>query len=460
MKTTMKTTVQAVTQAELNALVSTRSLEPGEVYIVDGQIRRATSTSAHQVVGGGARPLRHRGLLISDTAGGAGETVAVASTPTNGTWAVSAVDRFPATRRIVIPDANTGGTIQFTRPTSSPYCRFTADSSIVVALYIEACNSSDQLIVTVSNDAVAPTGMTNGASATLGLNANKAPGYWFAAIDANQLSGSVTLPTMLNGVRVRVARQSGGSETRVHVCGVYVNARSKPTVLIDFDDAFLSQYTDYFPIMQNYGLVGSVSVPYMTVGQSAGGLDTFNYADLRQLREMRDAGFAMLVHGYYPHNSAPLNSYATILADVQANQAFVRDNLDPRGARHYVLIAGQQHPDTDRVMRETGMLTCRGTIGEQTVELPDGPDNLYRLFSTPISASAGLADMQLKFDRARQNGWTIRYTGHRVVDTVTDNQNEITRADWEAFCAYIAPHVASGAVDNLTVPDWYDQRFA
>lgn len=49
----MKTTVQAVTQAEFSALVSTRTLEPGEVYIVDGQIRRATSTSAHQVVGGG-----------------------------------------------------------------------------------------------------------------------------------------------------------------------------------------------------------------------------------------------------------------------------------------------------------------------------------------------------------------------------------------------------------------------
>lgn len=394
------------------------------------------------------------GVHISKMDGSLGETVSIASTPAGGSWGTTSTSRFTSTRKITIPTQNTGGTLQINSAAGKKLCRMNSASSITVLMYLESINANDTLIVTVSAD-----NMVNGASATRALSANKSPGYWYEVIDCSQLIGSTTLPAYIDSIRVRVARaNTAGSTTVVHICGVYVNQRQKPTLLIDFDDGFRSQYQNAFPIMAAYGLVGSVAVIASAVGQSAGGLDAYDYVTLKNLQIMQNAGWGMLVHGYYPHNSAPLNSYATILADVQANKAYVEANLPGLGSKHYVLPAGQQQASTNQVLTELGFETCRATASGLQTELPDGVDNPYRLFSMGISASRTLANLKAEFDSCRKLGSTLRLFGHRIVTSVVDSGNELLDTEFEDLCAYIAPYVASGEVENLTAPAWSDRR--
>lgn len=404
---------------------------------------------------GRANRLRSRGAVMSYMDGARGESVAVASTPAGGSWVDSTVPRFSTpTKKITIPSQNTSGTIQINKTTAGKLGRMTSQDSITVLLYLEAINADDTLVVTVSADS-----MTNGASATRALSVNKAPGYWYEVIDAADLVGTTTFPCTLDSIRVRVARaNTAGNETRVHVIGVIKTQRHKPTIIIDFDDAFISQYTHAYQVAQAYGLVGSVAVIERAVGKTAGQIDAYDYCTLKQLDDMRRSGWGMLVHGYYAHNSGTLNSYASILADVRTNRDYVAANLPNNGQYHYVLPAGQQHASTDQVMSELGFLTCRATAAGQQTELPDGVDNPYRLFSVGISANTTLNGLKARFDTARKAGTTIRFCGHRIVSAVTDAGNELLDTDWEALCAYIAPYVASGEVDNVTVADWYARR--
>lgn len=403
----------------------------------------------------GYQRLRSKGAILSMMDGAKGETVAIVSTPSGGSWADSSVPRFSTpTKKITIPAQNTGGTIQINAPSGRKFGRVTSQDSFVVLLYLESVNADDTVILTLS-----PNNMTDGTSATRALSVNKSPGYWYELIDVADMSGSATLPCDIDSIRVRVARaNTAGNETRVHVCGVIKAQRHVPTVIFDFDDGFASQYTNAFQTMSSYGLVGSVAVIAATVGQSSGGLDAYDYCTLKQLQEMKAAGWGMLTHGYYAHNSGTLNSYANIKADVAANQAYVAANLPGPGQNHYVLPAGQQHSSTDQVLSELGFLSCRATASGMQTELPDGVDNIYRLFSVGISASTGLAALKARFDTARKTGTTLRYCGHRILGTVTDSGNEILNTDFETLCAYLAPYVASGEVENVTAADWYSRR--
>lgn len=399
--------------------------------------------------------LKSKGTVMSYLDATRGETISVVSTPSGGSWTDSSVGRFSTpTKKITIPTQNTGGTIQITKTSAGKLGRMTSQDSIVVLLYFEAVNADDTVIVTVSADS-----MANGASATRAVSANKAPGYWYEVIDSADLSGTTTFPCTLDSIRVRVVRaNTAGSTTIVHVIGVIKSQRHKPTVIIDFDDGFLSQYTHAVQVANTYGLIGSISVIERTVGKTAGQIDSYDYCTLKQLQDIQAAGWGMLTHGYYAHNSSPLNSYATILADMTTNRDYVLTNLPGPGALHYVLPAGQQHTSTDQVLSELGFLTCRATAAGQQTELPAGVDNLNRLFSIGISASTGLAGLKARFDTARKAGTTIRFCGHRVVSSVTDSANEILDTDWEELCAYIAPYVVSGEVANVPAADWYAAR--
>jgi len=411
-----------------------------------GGILFSAGSSTHQP----ETRFKSKGAIISMLDGARGETVLSETQPASGgTNAASTVARFTTpTRRVYCATDATNGTVRVNAPAGKFFGRFTSQDQIAVLLYIEACNSADTLIVTLSND-----NMTSGSSVTVSINANKAPGYWWQVIDASAFVG-IALPYSINAVRAKITR-SGAIATAAHICGIIKSQRHKPTVIIDFDDAFASQYTHSFQVMQSYGLVGNVAVIGTAVGQSAGGLDAYDYCTLKQLQDMQAAGWGMLTHGYYPHNQGgTMNSYALIKADVAENLAYVQANLPGDGALHYVLPAGQQHASTDQVLSELGFLTCRGTIGEQTAEQPGGVDNAYRLFGTPISATAGLANMKSKFDTARKCGTTIRYQGHRIVSSIVDAGNELLDTEFENFCAYIAPFVASGEVANMTVGQW------
>lgn len=272
--------------------------------------------------------------------------------------------------------------------------------------------------------------------------------------------GSIAAGITIKGFRLRIGNNGVGESNTISIYGILKNkCARKGTVILDFDDGWLSQYSEAWQYMRSKGIVGNVAVIAASVG-------TAGFVTLDKLKAMYESGWSMIVHGDFPHE-ATLVSYANIYADVLANQAYVQTNFDYDGAAHYVLPAGDESPlHTSNVLTALGFVTSRTT---EKVNLPAYPtsnnssigSSFYHIPSVQGSAFVSLATLKKYYDRAKQAGIGVRFQFHRIVSSLTaDTQNEILTSDFQAFIDYIAADVASNVVWNPTVPQWYAAHLA
>jgi hypothetical protein len=281
-------------------------------------------------------------------------------------------------------------------------------------------------------------------------------------IDADTYAGAqdAALPAgiTVRGLRLRIGNNGGTTPTSLTFYGIYKNrVNRRGAILIDFDDAFISQYTQAWTYMRPLGIVGNVCVISDTVGKPAGSnilgnTDPYDYMSLDQLRSMMETGWGMITHGYLPHRTG-LVSRDNIRADVLKNRDYVAANLDPEGATHYVLPAGQESPHTLSVLSELGFVTNRTTEPQLLSAVPH-PNPMF-MQSVQVSAFTGLATLQKWVDRVVQTGMSVRFNAHRIVTTVADSQNEISIADFQALMTYIAPLVQQGRVWNPNLIEYW-----
>lgn len=331
----------------------------------------------------------------------------------------------------------------------------TANDVLLLPIYIEQANTGDQIIVFFSPNNMATTSV----SSTLGITPQKL-GWNFIPVPTSRITGGSLITDANNSVRLQVKHaNAGGVPTIVTVYGVWLNPRQVPRLMLTFDDGFLSQYTEAFAYMEPRGLVGNISVIAQTVGQSAGGLDAFDYCSLAQLQEMHAAGWGMLTHGYYPHNGAPLSSNeAAIAADIRANKQYLLDTGMTGNELHYVLPAGQNVQTgnaTRNALISNGMLTARGVWNDLISTSEFGLDNPYQRFSLQAGATTGLANLQAAIDAAILTGCTQELYFHRVLSNVVDGGNEISIANFKTLIDDIVTARDAGEIDVVTTQQWF-----
>ena len=259
------------------------------------------------------------------------------------------------------------------------------------------------------------------------------------------LNGGELITNTMNYAGVRLIDAAAGAS--VKVTGLVINAFDRPRLVIDFDDGFLSQYTETFRIMAGAGLVGNVAVIASEVG-------TAGHVNVEQLREMYAAGWDMMPHGYNTH--AQINDEANTLADVLANRAYIERMGMDRAAEHYVFPGGVVAPFSRQVMQKAGMATAR-IVDENLTPTHSGVDagEALGLWSFDISQNRGVANLLAAVDRGIAAGATVRMHGHRVVDTIADPGNELTVTDFKALCAGLRERVRGGLIDNVTMSQWW-----
>lgn len=323
---------------------------------------------------------------------------------------------------------------------------FLSDAGSITYLLGPSTGAHAQIIHTVGTDATFTT-VTNYVAANSVRNVVDCE--YPTALDADMYAGGLNLSTgaVCGAIRIKLRNNGTAAASSAIVYGVSLNkVARKGSIVLEFDDAFLSQYTEAYRYMRLKGVVGSIGVIAETVGKSAGQRDAYDYCSLLQLKEMYEAGWSMVTHGYFPHNSW-LATRAAILADVATNQAYVVNNFDKRGGKDYILPAGQySSPYTYEVLTELGFKTCRTTQMQCCAVSPHA--TAMNTPSVQFSAFVGLVALKKWYDRCKKYGLPIRFQGHRIVSTVTDSTNEISQADFRAFIDYIAPDIASGAVLN------------
>lgn len=343
------------------------------------------------------------------------------------------------------------GTVTVASTTKIP--ALTAADTIVVPLYVEQINSGDQLIVFLSPDNMVSTSI----SSTVALSRFK-QGWNFVELPVGAMTGTSTIGAAHNSIRLQIRHNNaGGAATIITVYGAWLTTGTGVgKVMLDFDDQFITQYTQAFAYMRTKGLVGNIAVIAQAVGKSAGQIDAYDYCTLDQLREMWAAGWDMMTHGYYPHNGAPLSSNeAAITADLASNKAYLADNGLTGAEDHYVFPAGQVvYPASLNALAANQFVGARTTSNQPTCTQVFGVDDVRLIGGYNIAAATGLATLQSAVDLAVNSGSTVILYGHRIVTPAVDTGNEITVADFRTLIDYIVTKRDAGLIDVVTRSQW------
>ena len=140
------------------------------------------------------------------------------------------------------------------------------------------------------------------------------------------------------------------------------NLKGTPRMVLTFDDGYTSVYTTAFPIMQQYGIVGTVYVNTALVG-------TPGRLTLEQLHELYNAGWTIANHTPNHTNlitGSLTNAPGTTVLTVDQVKAIVKPGIDwllangfTRGAYDFALPFGMYNDNVLEALKELGIRTDR-----------------------------------------------------------------------------------------------------
>ena len=369
---------------------------------------------------------------FSGTAGQAGAMV------TDVRW--PGFDR--AARLVCAAGSNT--TCRANRTVTTPGLR--SAGTFIVAFYAETWGTNDSLRIILNDGTNSPDGPFIDFP-------NVRAGWNIAFIDGADFSPALSGTDQVL-FRFQLNSAAGGSS--VVVGGIwYRNVDPPAKVIIQFDDEFLSQYTEAYAYMEPLSVPGTVGVIERAVGKTAGQIDAFDYCSLAQLIEMYGAGWDMAVHGYYNHVSDLGNDLTQITNDVATNRNYVIAQGWTRAQNHYVYPGGAIGSNSIAALQANSIVTSRLTSG---VSIPTnfGLDQPYKIWAKPINAVTTLATLKGFVDKAIAQGGTLILYGHRIVTSVSATAQEISQSDFRALIDYIVAKRAAGLLATPTLSQWYN----
>ena len=228
------------------------------------------------------------------------------------------------------------------------------------------------------------------------------------------------------------------------------NVDGTPRMVITFDDGYTSVYTIAFPIMQQYGIKGTV---YLNTGL----VGTPTRLTLAQLHELYDAGWTIANH-------TPLHTDLTKLTSVNDIKAVVQQGIDwllvngfTRGAYDFAAPFGYYNEMTLEALKQLGVRTNRGIMQRMTA-IP--ADDLLQITQDGISGSGypngenytTLIKAEKFVDDTLQYKVSTFIMLHNIAKTPAQGIDWAT-ADFANWIAYIA----QSGVETDSVDQWYNE---
>lgn len=278
--------------------------------------------------------------------------------------------------------------------------------------------------------------------------------YFTRSKDCTVNAGELTTNDF-NYCRVQFKNTTGTLASEATVLGLWAFEPPKSTCMIYFDDAFASVYTEAFPYMKALGIRGFIPVIADYVG-------TTGYCTLAQLHEMRNAGWDMGTHGITNHNT--LGNYAAIVADINYNRQFLRDNGLVGSENIYTYIGGGVLPEPSgsiSALRDNGFIAARSTLGTPDayfVGTAPWVDNMF-FFSGPGPGEVSWGDgsaVLARLDQAAVLGASWHVYFHDIQTVITDSSIQLTPTHFRQYIDKIKSLIDAGSMVNLTPMEWYD----
>ena len=260
--------------------------------------------------------------------------------------------------------------------------------------------------------------------------------------------GGVTWNDTITGLRFRLYYEPGSS-MNVTFLELKKNIDGIPRMVLTFDDGYTSVFTTAFPIMQQYGIKGTIYLNSAYVGD-AGRLT------LDQLHQLYDAGWTIANHTPDHTDLTSLTSVAAIKDVIQQGIDWLLANGFTRGAYDFALPFGSYNDMVLEALKECGVQTDR-TVMLRMTSIPtdnfleisqEGPDG----DGYPDGANyTTLTEAEKFVDDTIQNKVSTFVMMHMIDDSPASGIEWAT-SDFTNWIAYIA----QSGVETETVDQWYN----
>ncbi|MGF7119213.1 chitobiase/beta-hexosaminidase C-terminal domain-containing protein [Methanobacterium oryzae] len=214
-----------------------------------------------------------------------------------------------------------------------------------------------------------------------------------------------------------------------------------PEIIITFDDGFESVYTVAYPIMEQYGIKGTVYINPGWVGAPG-------YLTQAQLTALHNAGWTIANHSW-GHALLPELPKEAVTTEIQTAIDWLNNNGFQDGAYHLAYPYGGYNDTVLEVCSELGIKTARtvnwGTISNDYTNYLELPIILLRS-DTPTNA------WQSELDNSIAHKNTAIFLLHNIV---TGNPIILEDVTVDIFRTIIE-YINQTGVKTLTINEWYN----
>ena len=227
------------------------------------------------------------------------------------------------------------------------------------------------------------------------------------------------------------------SQTTIHVN----NPNEKAEIIINFDDGLESIYTVAFPIMQQYGIKGTVYVVTDWIGEPG-------YLTLQQLTALHNAGWTIANHSYR-HYWLPELSNTVITNEIQTAINWLNNNGFQDGAYHFAYPYGEYDSNILQIASQLGIKTARtieeGNINPTNIDYLELPSNGFTRYTTTNEWKSWI-------DQAIATDTTSIILLHSIVSNPSITE-DVSVTTFTAFIQYLA----QTGVTTTTINQWYNE---
>ncbi|MFZ0442949.1 MAG: chitobiase/beta-hexosaminidase C-terminal domain-containing protein, partial [Methanobacterium sp.] len=246
------------------------------------------------------------------------------------------------------------------------------------------------------------------------------------------------------------ATNNEATQTTPNASSNIITASNEDPVIITFDDGFESTYSIAFPIMEQYGIKGTVYVVPAWLGSPG-------YLTLEELTKLHDAGWIIASHTW-DHPVLPSLTKQEIIDELQPTINWLIQNGFADGAYHLAYPFGQYNDNVVQVVSSLGIKTARivdwGTITSDGHTYPYGePLNYLELPIILMRSDTTTNDWQSELDHSISQSGTAIFLFHDIVTGNTKVLEDVTVTTFRTAIEYIA----QTGVRTLTISQWYDE---
>ena len=267
--------------------------------------------------------------------------------------------------------------------------------------------------------------------------------------DTSVTSGAPTRNLSYLSMRLQCTASASYAK-EFYIAGI-VRWDARPTVIVQFDDGMVSQYTEAFSYMQPLGIPGTVFLIDDLIELETTVSPGFLKAS--QVREMVNAGWTAGTHGAVTNSWEYSPSTQIKLDTEKLRQRFgypFEHGAYPNGA--YGQLSGVYQPTQD-ALRVAGIKSCR-TVN--THVLHPACYSPYTLPAT-LNLQSGLTPAQAiaGIDRTIKLRTTCIIIAHKI-DPSADGSSQYSRANFRQVIDHVAMRRRQGLLDALSWHDWWN----